>query len=43
MSEAHWLTAAEIGAAYAAGKLAPVELVQALLARIDLMNALMTL
>ena len=35
MSEAHWLTAAEIGAAYAAGKLAPVELVQALLARID--------
>ena len=35
MSEAHWLTAAEIGAAYKAGKLSPVELVKALLARIE--------
>jgi len=35
MNEAHWLTAAEIGSAYAAGKLAPVELVSTLLARIE--------
>src|SRR4051812_10212915 len=35
MNEAHWLTAAEIGSAYASRKLAPVELVQTLLARID--------
>src|SRR5690349_15824976 len=35
MNDAHWLTAAEIGTAYASGKLAPVELVEALLTRID--------
>ena len=35
MNDAHWLTAAEIGSAYASGELAPVELVEALLARID--------
>ena len=35
MNEAHWLTAAEIGNAYAAGKLSPVEVVQTALARID--------
>jgi aspartyl-tRNA(Asn)/glutamyl-tRNA(Gln) amidotransferase subunit A len=34
MSDAHWLTAAEIAAAYAARELSPVELVQALLDRI---------
>ena len=34
MSDAHWLTAAEIGAEYAARRLSPVELVQALLDRI---------
>ena len=35
MSEAHWLSAAEIAAGYRSGKLAPVELVSALLARIE--------
>ncbi|HYC48727.1 MAG TPA: amidase [Burkholderiales bacterium] len=35
MSDAHWLTAAEIGAAYGAGKLSPVELVRALVGRIE--------
>ena len=39
MTEAHWLTAAEIGSAYAAGKLAPVELVNALLARIEKLDS----
>ena len=34
MSDLHWLSAAEIGAAYAARRLSPVELVKALLARI---------
>jgi aspartyl-tRNA(Asn)/glutamyl-tRNA(Gln) amidotransferase subunit A len=34
MSDAHWLTAAEIAAGYAARELSPVELVQALLDRI---------
>ena len=34
MSDAHWLTAAEIGAAYIARQLSPVELVSALLERI---------
>jgi len=34
MSDAHWLTAAEISAAYAARHLSPVELVRALLDRI---------
>ena len=34
MNDLHWLTAAEIGAAYAARRLSPVELVQALLDRI---------
>ena len=34
MSDAHWLTAAEIRAAYAARRLSPVELVRALLDRI---------
>ena len=35
MSDLHWLTAAEIGAAYAARRLSPVELVKALLERIN--------
>src|SRR5688500_16900648 len=35
MSDAHWLTAAEIADAYAKAKLSPVELVQSLLARIE--------
>ena len=35
MKELEWLTAAEISAAYAARKLSPVELVQALIARIE--------
>ena len=34
MKDLHWLTAAEISAAYAARRLSPVELVKALLARI---------
>jgi aspartyl-tRNA(Asn)/glutamyl-tRNA(Gln) amidotransferase subunit A len=34
MTELHWLTASEIAAAYAARKLSPVELLEALLARI---------
>ena len=34
-----WLTAAEIGAAYAARRLSPVELVQALLSNIEARNA----
>ena len=34
MSDLHWLTAAEIGAAYAARRFSPVELVKALLDRI---------
>src|SRR5438105_469133 len=38
MTDAHWLTAAQIGQAYAARKLSPVELVQALLARIEKHN-----
>lgn len=35
MTDAHWLTAAEIATAYAGGRLSPVELVRALLARIE--------
>ncbi|MDB5808933.1 MAG: Asp-tRNA(Asn)/Glu-tRNA(Gln) amidotransferase GatCAB subunit [Betaproteobacteria bacterium] len=35
LNDLHWLTAAEISAAYAARKLSPVELVKALLARIE--------
>ena len=35
MSEAHLLTAAEIGAAYAEKKLSPVEYTKALIARIE--------
>jgi aspartyl-tRNA(Asn)/glutamyl-tRNA(Gln) amidotransferase subunit A len=35
MNDLHWLTAAEISAAYAARRLSPVELVQALLERIE--------
>jgi aspartyl-tRNA(Asn)/glutamyl-tRNA(Gln) amidotransferase subunit A len=35
MTDLHWMTAAEIGAAYSARKLSPVELVRALLDRID--------
>jgi len=35
VSELHWLTAAEIAAAYAARRLSPVELTQALIARIN--------
>ena len=35
MTDLHWLTAAEISHAYAAGRLSPVEVVQALLARIE--------
>jgi aspartyl-tRNA(Asn)/glutamyl-tRNA(Gln) amidotransferase subunit A len=38
VSEPQWLTAAEIGAAYAARRLSPVELVQALLARVEAQN-----
>ena len=38
MKELEWLTAAEISAAYAARRLSPVELVQALLARIETHN-----
>lgn len=38
MTEAHWLTAGEIGAAYAARRLSPVELVQALLKRISALD-----
>ncbi len=38
MKELEWLTATEIGAAYAARKLSPVELVQALIARIETHN-----
>ena len=34
MNDLHWLTAAEIGEAYAARRLSPVEIVQALLDRI---------
>ena len=39
MTDLKWLTAAEIGAAYAARQLSPVELVQALLAEIESRNA----
>ena len=35
MNDLHWLTAAELAAAYAARKVSPVELVQSLLERID--------
>ena len=35
MNDLHWLTATEIGAAYASRRLSPVELVRALLARIE--------
>lgn len=35
MTDSHWLTAADTAAAYASGRLSPVELVQALLARIE--------
>ena len=35
VTELHWLTAAEATRAFAAGKLSPVELLQALLARIE--------
>src|ERR1700694_3485391 len=35
VSDLHWLTATEIGAAYAARRLSPVELVQALPERIE--------
>ena len=38
MSNLHWLTATDIGAAYSARRLSPVELVQALLDRIDAHN-----
>jgi aspartyl-tRNA(Asn)/glutamyl-tRNA(Gln) amidotransferase subunit A len=38
VNELHWLSAAEIGAAYAARILSPVELVTALLARIEAQN-----
>jgi len=38
MTEAHWLTASEIGSAYAARRLSPVELVQALLKRISALD-----
>ena len=37
-AEAHWLTAAEAGRAFAARTLSPVELMQALLARIDALD-----
>lgn len=39
MNELHWLTAAEIGAAYAARQLSPVELVRALLDRVAALDA----
>ena len=39
MTDLKWLTAAEIGAAYAARQLSPVELMQALLAEIESRNA----
>ena len=35
MTDLHWLTAADISGAYAGGRLSPVELVEALLARIE--------
>src|SRR3990172_5532040 len=38
MTEAHWLTAGEISSAYAARRLSPVELVQALLNRISALD-----
>jgi aspartyl-tRNA(Asn)/glutamyl-tRNA(Gln) amidotransferase subunit A len=38
MSDAHWLTATQIGARYAARRLSPVELVQTLLARISALD-----
>jgi aspartyl-tRNA(Asn)/glutamyl-tRNA(Gln) amidotransferase subunit A len=38
MSDAHWLTATEIGEAYAARQLSPVELVSALLERISALD-----
>jgi aspartyl-tRNA(Asn)/glutamyl-tRNA(Gln) amidotransferase subunit A len=38
MNELHWLSAAEIGSSYCTGKVSPVELVQALLERIDKQN-----
>lgn len=38
MNELHWLSAADIAAAYAARTLSPVELMQALLARIERLN-----
>ena len=38
MTDAHWLTAAQIGEAYAAHQLSPVELVRALLERIEKHN-----
>ena len=41
MSDLHWLGAAEIGAAYAARRFSPVELVKALLARIASLDAQM--
>ncbi len=39
MNHLHWLTASEIGAAYAARRLSPVELVQALLGEIEARNS----
>jgi aspartyl-tRNA(Asn)/glutamyl-tRNA(Gln) amidotransferase subunit A len=39
MNDLPWLTAAEVAAAYAAKQLSPVELVQALLSRIEARNA----
>jgi aspartyl-tRNA(Asn)/glutamyl-tRNA(Gln) amidotransferase subunit A len=39
MTDLRWMTAAEIGAAYASRRLSPVELVQALLAEIGTRNA----
>ena len=39
MKDLPWLTAAEIGAAYAARQLSPVELVRALLGEIEARNA----
>ena len=38
MTELQWLTASEIGAAYAARRLSPVELVRALLREIEARN-----
>ncbi len=35
VNDLHWLTAAEIAAAYAARRLSPVELVKALIERIE--------